>query len=148
MVHSGATTIEHYLDSLPSERREMVDTLRNIILDHLPQGYEEAMNWGMISYQVPLEVSGPTYNGQPLLYAALASQKHHVSLYLMGVYSSPALSEGFEAAWLEGDNRLDRGKSCVRIRHAREIRAAAMAQAIAAFTVEEYLEVYRASRNR
>ncbi|MDA8580083.1 DUF1801 domain-containing protein [Pontimonas sp.] len=148
MVHSEATTIEHYLDSLPSERREMVDALRNIILDHLPQGYEEAMNWGMISYQVPLEVSGPTYNGQPLLYAALSSQKHHVSLYLMGVYSSPALAEGFEAAWLEGDNRLDRGKSCVRIRHAREIREVAVAKAIGAFTMEEYLEVYRASRNR
>ena len=80
MVHSEATTIEHYLDSLPSERREMVDTLRNIILDHLPQGYEEAMNWVMISYQVPLEGSGPTSNWQPLLYAALASQKHHVWL--------------------------------------------------------------------
>lgn len=148
MVHSDAATIEQYLDSLPPERREMVETLRRIIVDHLPEGYVEAMNWGMIAYQVPLEVSGPTYNSQPLLYAALASQKHHVSLYLMGVYSSAVLSEAFESRWLEGGNRLDRGKSCVRIRQPREIREKAVAEAIAAFSVEDYIEVYRASRRR
>ena len=126
----------------------MVETLRRIILGHLPEGYVEAMNWGMIAYQVPLEMSGPTYNDQPLLYAALASQKHHLSLYLMGVYSSPKLSGRFEAQWLAGGNRLDRGKSCVRIRHAEEIREAAVAEAIATFSVEEYIEVYRASRQR
>lgn len=148
MVHSDAATIDQYLESLPAERRAMVETLRRIILDNLPEGYVEAMNWGMIAYQVPLEVSGPTYNSQPLLYAALASHKDHVSLYLMGVYSSPALSEAFEAQWLMDDNRLDRGKSCVRVRKPQEIREKAVVQAIAAFSVEEYLEVYRASRRR
>ena len=33
-----------------------------MILANLPDGYEEAMNWGMITYQVPLETYPDTYN--------------------------------------------------------------------------------------
>ena len=33
-------------------------------------------------WEVPLELSGPTYNQQPLVYAALAAQKHYNALYL------------------------------------------------------------------
>ena len=44
------------------------------------------MDFGMISYVIPLETYPDTYNGHPLMYAALASQKRHMSLYLMNVY--------------------------------------------------------------
>ncbi|NIR35130.1 MAG: DUF1801 domain-containing protein, partial [Actinobacteria bacterium] len=42
------------------------------MLDNLPDGYEEAMGWGMISYEIPLSRYPDTYNGKPLAYAALA----------------------------------------------------------------------------
>jgi len=42
------------------------------------------MNWGMITYQVPLETYPNTYNGKPLAYAAVASQKNHMAVYLIG----------------------------------------------------------------
>ena len=45
------------------------------------------MQYGMISYIVPLSVIPDTYNGQPLMYIALASQKHYMSLYLTTVYA-------------------------------------------------------------
>ena len=43
------------------------------------------MNWGMITYEVPLERHPKTYNGQPLCFAGLAAQKNHLSLYFMPV---------------------------------------------------------------
>ena len=72
-MRSEAITVDEYLAALPENRRESLARVRRVILDHLPTGYEEAMNWGMITYQLPLAVYPDTYNGQPLMVAALAS---------------------------------------------------------------------------
>ena len=53
-MRSEAKTVEQYLSELPGDRREAIETVRGVILDNLPEGFEEVMNWGMISYQVPL----------------------------------------------------------------------------------------------
>src|SRR4249919_3361169 len=74
MVMSKAATVEEYLESLPEDRREVIAAVRKVILKNLPKGYEERMNWGMITYEVPLETYPHTYNGQPLCYAGLAAQ--------------------------------------------------------------------------
>lgn len=42
------------LAELAPERRAALETGRQTILAHLPPRYEEAMNWGMITCQVPL----------------------------------------------------------------------------------------------
>ena len=75
MVSSSALTVEDYLDELDEERRTLIGAVRRRILEVLPDGYEEVMRWGMITYEVPLAIQPDTYNGQPLMYAALASQK-------------------------------------------------------------------------
>lgn len=80
-MRSNATTVDQYLAELPEERRTAIQATRAVILENLPEGYEEAMNWGMIVYQVPLERYPDTYNRQPLMYAALASQKNYMSLF-------------------------------------------------------------------
>ncbi|MGI9584813.1 MAG: DUF1801 domain-containing protein, partial [Acidimicrobiia bacterium] len=81
-MRSDATSVDQYLAELPDDRRAAIETVRDTILANLPDGYEEAMNWGMITYQVPLATYPDTYNGKPLMYAALASQKHHMAVYL------------------------------------------------------------------
>jgi uncharacterized protein DUF1801 len=86
MVQSKAKTVQEYLDELPEERRAVVEAVRKVIRKHLPKGYVEAMNWGMISYQILLKRYPETYNGQPLSCAALAAQKNNYSLYLMSAY--------------------------------------------------------------
>ena len=40
----------------------------------------------MITYEIPLQTFPDTYNKQPLMYAAIASQKRHMSVYLMSIY--------------------------------------------------------------
>src|SRR5690349_6776635 len=90
MARSAANTVEEYLEELPAERRAVISTVRKVILNSLPKGYQETMNWGMISYEVPLSRYPTTYNGQPLAYAALAAQKNHYAVYLNGIYQEGA----------------------------------------------------------
>ena len=82
MVSSTASTVSEYLASLPPERRAVIAAVRKLIRRNLPKGYREAMNFGMITYEIPLTRYPETYNGQPLAYAALAAQKNKYSLYL------------------------------------------------------------------
>ena len=77
MVSSNAPTVTEYLADLTPERREVVSKVREVMLASLPLGIEENMNWGMISYEVTSSVCSKTYNGKPLMFAALAAQKHH-----------------------------------------------------------------------
>ena len=65
MARSAAATVEEYLGELSAERREAVAAVRAVALANLPEGYVEAMNWGMISWEVPLERYPNTYNKQP-----------------------------------------------------------------------------------
>jgi hypothetical protein len=112
MAKSNARTVEDYLNELPAERRAVIEQARQVILDNLPPGYQEAMNWGMISYEVPLARYPKTYNQQPLSYAGLAAQKNGYSLYLMCAYNG-ALQEGWLAErFAAAGKKLDMGKSC------------------------------------
>lgn len=60
-MKSGATTVGDYLKEVPDERRPAISAVRQMILENLPDGYEEVMNWGMITYQVPLTTYSDTY---------------------------------------------------------------------------------------
>ena len=138
-MRSTATTVQEYLAELPPERRAALETVRKTILDNLPAGYEEAMNWGMIAYQVPLETCPDTYNSKPLMYAALASQKHHMAVYLTGVYMDPAAREAFEAAYEATGKRMDIGKSCVRFKKLDDLPLELIGESIHKFEVEEFV---------
>ena len=115
-MRSDAQTVEAYLAELPDDRRAAISAVREVILENLPDGYEESMNWGMIAYEVPLSTYPDTYNGQPLSYAALASQKNHMAVYLSGIYMDEDAREKFERDYRATGKRFDVGKSCVRFR--------------------------------
>ena len=138
-MQSKAATVDEYLSELPDERRNAIGKVRQTILDNLPQGYEEAMNWGMITYQVPLETCPDTYNGQPLMYAALASQKNHMAVYLTGIYMSEEARSRFEAAYKATGKRLDVGKSCVRFRKLEDLPLQLIGECIASQDVEGFV---------
>ena len=50
---SKSLTVKEYLQSLPSDRRAELSVVRKVVLDNLPKGYAECMQYGMISYVVP-----------------------------------------------------------------------------------------------
>lgn len=138
-MQSQSKTVAEYLAELPADRRETVEAVRRVILAHLPPGYEEAMNWGMIAYQVPLERYPHTYNGQPLMYAALASQKAHLSLYLTSIYMDDEARAKFEAAYRATGKRYDTGKSCVRFKKLDDLPLELVGEAIGALGVDEFV---------
>lgn len=138
-MQSTAETVAEYLAGLTQDRRQAIEQVRRTILDHLPQGYEEAMNWGMITYQIPLDRYPDTYNGQPLMYAALASQKSHMAVYLSGIYSSDEAREEFETAYKATGKRFDVGKSCVRFKKLDDLPLDLIGDAIASMEVEQLI---------
>src|SRR5262245_42701874 len=117
MQDKKAATVEEYLSGLAEDRREVLEAVRRVILANLDKDYEEGMQYGMIGYYVPHRVYPAGYHcdpKQPLPFAGLASQKNHMSLYLMCVYGESELSHWFRAAWARTGKKLDMGKSCVR----------------------------------
>jgi len=57
-MRSDAATPEEYIASLPADRREPIAAVREAVLAGLPAGYEEGIEFGMLSYHVPLLVRG------------------------------------------------------------------------------------------
>ena len=147
-MRSDAVTVEEYLEGLPEDRREAVSMVRSAILERLPEGYAEEMRWGMISYEVPLAVQPDTYNGKPLMYAALASQKRHMAVYLSGVYADPDARQDFEDAYRATGKRMDMGKSCVRFRRLDDLPLDVIGDAIARYPMEAFVDLYHRGRRR
>ncbi len=147
MAQSKAQTVEEYLAELPIDRREAIVAVRKVILAHLPQGYEETMQFGMIGYVIPLERYPKTYNQQALQYAALASQKNYMSLYLMNIYGDKETQEWFTEQYRASGKRLDMGKSCVRFKKLEDLPIHLIGQAIARTTVAEFIKRYEARYN-
>lgn len=146
MARSTASTVEEYLAELPDDRRDAIAEVRDVILANLPDGYEEAMNWGMISYQVPLERCPDTYNGEPLMYAALASQKNHMAVYLTGVWVQDDATNRFVERYKATGKKLDMGKSCVRFKSLDQLPLELLGETIAETSVDEFIEHYQESR--
>jgi hypothetical protein len=143
-MKSTATTVGAYLDELPADRRKAIAQVRTTILENLPDGYEEGMQFGMIGYYVPLERYPDTYNGQPLAVAALANQKRYMALYLMAQYGQ---GEGWlREEYAKRGLKLDMGKSCVRFRSLDELPLDVVGQVIAATPVDEFLRLYETAR--
>jgi len=145
-VRSDASTVDEYLAELPDARREAIGAVRQVILKNLPEGYEEVVNWGMITYQVPLETYPDTYNKKPLMYAALASQKNHMAVYLTGIYMDDEMRQAFEKKYKATGKRYDVGKSCVRFKKLEDLPLDLIGESIASLEVAEFVKRVKAAR--
>jgi len=145
VVSSKAATVADYLAELPADRRAEIERVRDLVNRSLPDGYAERMNWGAISWEVPVELSGPTYNGQPLMYAGLAAQKNSNSLYLSS-YMSKERSRQLQAGFAAAGKKLNMGKGCVRFKKADDLALDAIQDEIASTTPEQHVRIHREAR--
>ena len=104
MVKSNATTVEEYISELPEDRTSDINAVRKVIIDNLPKGYVETMQYGMITYVVPFERYPNTYNGLPLGYISLGSQKNYMALYLMNVFGYKDIESNFRNRYIASGN--------------------------------------------
>lgn len=146
MAQSKTQTVEDYLKALPEYRREIISEMRDLILDHIPDGYRETISWGMINYEIPLEKYPDTYNDQPLSYIGLAAQENHNALYLMSVYQDEELSDWMKEQFEQAGKRLDMGRSCIRFQTINDLPLDAITDIIGHQTPDEFIEAYEESR--
>jgi Domain of unknown function (DU1801) len=154
-MQAKASTVTEYIAALPDDRRMAIETLRKVILKNLGAGYEEGMQYGMIGYYMPHKIFPAGYHTdpkQPLPFAALASQKNYISLYLMGVYcgcGDNATDETpdarwFRDAWANTGKKLDMGKACVRFKKIENVALDVVGAAIKRIPVKSYIANYEA----
>lgn len=146
MAKRNARTVEEYLEALPKYRRETIEEIRDLILKNLPDGYEETINWGMISYEIPLKKYPDTYNNQPLNYIGLAAQRDHNSLYLMSVYQDEELQDWLKEKFEKAGKKMDMGRSCLRFNMATDLPLDAIATIVGKHTPDEFIEAYEETR--
>ena len=144
-MQSKAATVEQYLAELPEDRRQALQAVRGVILENLPAGYAEGMQYGMIGYFVPHSVYPPGYHcdpRQPLPFACLASQKNYMSLYLGCAYGDSDFAAWFREAWTKAGKKLDMGKSCIRFKKVADLPLEVIGQAIKRVPTKKYIEYY------
>lgn len=148
MASSKAKTVEEYLAELPEDRRMVIASVRDLVNRHIPDGYVEAMSWGMIAWEVPLSRYPTTYNKQPLPYVALAAQKQYYALYLTVCYANSAQDVVLRNAYADAGMKLDMGKSCLRFKKPAELLPDVIGRVIASTPVDTLIAQYEASRAR
>lgn len=147
-MRSDASTVEEYLAGLPEDRREAISVVRDVINAHLPQGYRESMGSGMISWGIPLEDYPHTHNGQPLGIVALASQRNHMSLYLMGLYTSEPEEQWFRDQYAQRGLKLDMGKSCLHFKTLDDLPLDVIGDAIASTPPDRMIAYFEQGRRK
>ncbi|MGH9418633.1 MAG: DUF1801 domain-containing protein [Thermoanaerobaculia bacterium] len=150
-MQSKAATVREYLKELPDDRRKAIEAVRKVILANLDKEYEEGMSYGMIGYFVPHSVYPPGYHTNPkqgLPFAALASQKNYMSVYVMGLYAGSALARWFQEAWAKTGKKLDAGKACIRFKKVDDLALDVLGEAIKRMPAKTYIAAYEKARLR
>ena len=94
--------VSEYIDALPEDRKGGFLKLRQTILENLPEGFEECINYGMLGYVVPHTLYPKGYHcdtALPLPFMNLANQKNFIAFYHMGIYADETLKNTFVAAY-------------------------------------------------
>ena len=147
-----ANTPQEYIDQLPEDRQSVVQQLRDVIKKHLPEGFEEGINYNMIGYYVPHSIYPDGYHcdpKSPLPFMNIASQKNLVNLYHSGIYAKKELLDWFLAAYPKHCKRkLDMGKSCIRFKKMDDIPYELIAELCTKMSVEDWIQIYEENIKR
>lgn len=144
--------VEEILENIPEERAEAFRKLHEIILANLPKGFEAGISYGGLGYVVPHSVYPDGYHckpSEPLPFAGIASQKHSINFYHMGMYSRPEILDWFVEELKKTSNRKpDVGKSCVRFKHLDEIPYELIGELMQKISMEEWIQIYESERKK
>ncbi|QAA83018.1 DUF1801 domain-containing protein [Aequorivita sp. H23M31] len=145
-------TPDDYIGALPEERQEVMQKLRKTIKKNLPKGFEETIQYGMISYVVPHSIYPDGYHCKPsdaLPFISISSLKNHIGFYHMGIYSDPELMQWFTEAYTKlAKGKLDMGKSCVRFKKMDDIPFELLGELSSKFSVDQWISKYESELKR
>lgn len=145
-MKAQGTTVEEILKNLPEDRLEPFNTLHEVILKNLPQGFEPAISYGGLGYVVPHTLYPAGYHCkpvEPLPFAGIASQKGSINFYHMGVYADSKLLQWFVSEYPKhSKQKLDMGKSCVRFKRMDDIPYSLIGELMQKMSVSQWIELY------
>lgn len=144
-MQSKAATVDEYIASLPEDRRHAIETIRSVFRKNIDKGYAEGMGYGMPGYSVPHSIYPAGYHcdpKQPLPFAGFASQKNHLSVYLMCLYGNTDQESWFVKEWKKTGKKLDMGKCCIRAKKLEDLALDVIGEAIRRVPVKKYIEYY------
>ena len=151
-MQSTALTPQEYLSNLPDDRKEVMQKLRNSIIENIPQGFEEVMSYGMLGFVVPHSIYQKGYHCDPKLplpFMNLASQKNFIALYHMGIYANEKLFNWFVAEYPKHCKaKLDMGKSCIRFKKMDDIPFELIGELAGKVSVTDWIKTYETAYNR
>lgn len=152
-MQSKAKTVADYIDSLPSDRKKIIIEIRKTILKNLPKGFQEEMNYGnygMIGYVVPHKLYAEGYHcdpKMPLPFINVASQKSHIAVYHMGLYSSGTLLDWFQDEWKEySSKKLNMGKACIRFKKPEDVPLDLIGELVSRLTPQQWIDIYEKAK--
>lgn len=148
-MKSKPATVEQYLKALAPNDRVMVAAIRDLIRDRIADGFVETMAWGFPTWQVPESVSTATFDGEPLVYAAIDAEKRSCALYLTPLYNDSEAEADFRARWSSPSRRMvDLGTSCVRFRALKDLDLDLIGEVVGSMSVDEFVASYHRSTDR
>ena len=103
----------------------------------------------MIGYSVPHSIYPPGYHCTPELplpFMSFASQKNSINFYHMGIYAKPELYDWFVTEYPKhSKQKLDIGKSCLRIKKPENIPFELIGELVKKVTVADWIATYEAA---
>jgi hypothetical protein len=146
---SKATTVDEYINAAPDDRKEALQKLRNVILDNLPEGFQECISYGMIGYVIPHSIYPKGYHCSPELplpFLSFASQKNSINIYHMGMYANPELYNWFVSEYPKhSSQKLDIGKSCLRIKKPENIPFELIGELVKKLSTSDWITLYESA---
>ena len=140
------STIEEYLENIPIERKAVMQKLIAIINKNLPKGFAEQLNYGIPSWVVPHSIYPDGYHCTPELplpFLSVASQKHFVGLYHMGIYVDTNLLDWFVREYPKhAKKKLDMSKSCIRFKKMDDIPFDLIAELCSKMNPNDWIKLY------
>ncbi|GIV27225.1 MAG: hypothetical protein KatS3mg027_1039 [Bacteroidia bacterium] len=147
-VHS----VEEYINSLPEDRKIVIQNIRQVILKNLPEGFQETISYGMIGYVVPHSIYPKGYHcnpKEPLPFISIASQKGHIAIYHLGLYADQSLKQWFTNELSQhSKSKLDIGKSCIRFKKINEIPYDLIGKLCTKMSVQNWISLYEKAFNK
>jgi len=145
-MYSSAADIQTYLAQLPAPQQDAIQRLYQLAIDKLPPGFEPIMQYGMISFVVPLSLYPKGYHVRkdtPLPFLAIAAQKNYISVYHLVLYGDLESYNWFTNAYQERYGKpVDMGKSCLRFKKPSEIPYELLGELFTKWTPRHYIEIY------
>jgi len=147
-----ADTPEQYINLLPDDRKQVIIKLRKTILDNLPEGFAEVMNYGMVGYVIPHSIYPKGYHCKPELplpFMNIASQKNFIALYHIGIYADKKLADWFTEEYPKYCKaKLDMGKGCIRFKKLDQIPYKLIGELTAKISSSDWIKIYETSLKR